>query len=77
MTLPTSRRVLMARWTTPRASGSAMVDSILIKPGRSLPRKGRTVRSLSTSLVMLSVITATLRLVAVGRSLRPRAEGAP
>jgi hypothetical protein len=65
--------VLMALPTTPRASGSPMVVSTFIKPGRSLGMKGRTVTGESTSLDMLSTITATFRLVAVNFSLRPRA----
>src|SRR5258708_7755556 len=67
-----------------------MVVSTLIRPGRSLGRKGRTVTGESTSLDMYrqcyksergeksrqphskSTYTATLRLVAVNFSERPR-----
>ncbi len=57
---------------TLRHSGSATSFETLSSSGSSLGRKGAASWGFSTSLAMLSMMTADLRLMAVARSRRPR-----
>mmetsp|Transcript_1442 Transcript_1442/g.2065 ORF Transcript_1442/g.2065 Transcript_1442/m.2065 type:complete len:263 (+) Transcript_1442:2055-2843(+) len=57
---------------TSRASGSAMEEAFVSRAGRRSGRKGAASIGLSTSLDMLSIITADWRLVAVAFSRSPR-----
>mmetsp|Transcript_14315 Transcript_14315/g.47018 ORF Transcript_14315/g.47018 Transcript_14315/m.47018 type:complete len:268 (+) Transcript_14315:2160-2963(+) len=63
--VPAARRsVRCARDATWRHSGSATSSTSLLRPGRSLGRKGAASVGSSTSLHMLSMMTADLRLMA-------------
>ena len=65
-------RVACALPHTVRHSGSATSAASFSRPGSSLGRKGAAAVGSSTSLHMLSMIRAVLRLMAVWRSRRPR-----
>mmetsp|Transcript_28813 Transcript_28813/g.85263 ORF Transcript_28813/g.85263 Transcript_28813/m.85263 type:complete len:356 (+) Transcript_28813:2894-3961(+) len=69
---PTRMSVACALVATLRHSGSATSFDTFSSSGSSLGRNGAASAGFSTSLAMLSMMTADLRLMAVARSRRPR-----
>mmetsp|Transcript_12146 Transcript_12146/g.21869 ORF Transcript_12146/g.21869 Transcript_12146/m.21869 type:complete len:216 (-) Transcript_12146:68-715(-) len=69
---PTCFSVSYALFATVRHSGSDTFSFTISSSGSSLGRKGATSSGFSTSLDMLSIMSAAFRLMGVERSRRPR-----